>query len=240
MMQSVGDGHPGPTGLIGLGKLPVAVQVHQETKMKYIGKLSIIGDSGVGKSSLMKQFILGDFSPATTQTIGIDFMTKSSIPVAKDAVLDLRLFDTAGQEAYATIVRVFYRNCHGIVLVFDRSSRKSFTNLKLRWLKEIREYAPLKIPVMLVGNKSDIPDLAVTDDEANAIITDNPDINFVTYISASAKTNFNVDTIFNNIARAVYKVLVSPVMAPTTPVIKLEKFDKTVPEQPKSGWSCGC
>uniref|UniRef100_A0A6M2EU06 Uncharacterized protein n=1 Tax=Populus davidiana TaxID=266767 RepID=A0A6M2EU06_9ROSI len=119
----------------------------------YSFKFLLIGDSGVGKSSLLLSFIsssVRDLSP----TIGVDFKVK--MLTVGEKRLKLTIWDTAGQERFGTLISSYYRGAHGIILVYDVTRRETFENLSDIWAKEVELYSTnhdcIKI---LVGNKVD-------------------------------------------------------------------------------------
>ena len=100
----------------------------------HLFKLLIIGDSGVGKSSLLVRFADNTFSGNYITTIGVDFKIRT-VDVRGERV-KLQIWDTAGQERFRTITSTYYRGTHGVIVVYDVSSGDSFANVK-RWLHEI-------------------------------------------------------------------------------------------------------
>jgi Ras-related protein Rab-1A len=112
--------------------------------------LLMIGDSGVGKSSLLLRFSDDKYREMDSSTIGVDFKVK--LVEVENKRVKLQIWDTAGQEKYRTITSSYYRNAQGIIVAFDVTSLESFSNVKI-WLQEIDRYAPEQIAVLLVGNK---------------------------------------------------------------------------------------
>ena len=105
----------------------------------YSIKVLLIGDSGVGKSSIMLQFVEEDYKNEYACTVGVDFKT---IPIIiANNNIKLLLWDTAGQERFRTITQMYYRGTHVIIVIYDITDRISFENIKI-WLKEIEKNAP--------------------------------------------------------------------------------------------------
>ncbi|CAG7786248.1 unnamed protein product, partial [Allacma fusca] len=116
-------------------------------------KILIIGQSGVGKSSLLLRFTDDVFDPDQPATIGVDFKVKT-LDVEGNLV-KLAIWDTAGQERFRTLTPSYYRGAQGAILVYDVSSRQSFERLD-PWLVELNTYSTkTNIVKMLVGNKID-------------------------------------------------------------------------------------
>jgi len=153
----------------------------------YLFKLLLIGDSGVGKTSLLLRFADNKFLDSFITTIGVDFKIKKLDVDGK--VIKLQIWDTAGQEKFRTITSSYYRGAHGIIVVFDVTNRESFMHVK-GWLSDIDRYAQgnVKVQKMLVGNKSDLPNREVTFKEAKAF-ADGLGIKFC---ETSAKQSDNV------------------------------------------------
>uniref|UniRef100_A0A915LLN5 Ras-related protein Rab-35 n=1 Tax=Meloidogyne javanica TaxID=6303 RepID=A0A915LLN5_MELJA len=119
----------------------------------FLFKLLIIGDSGVGKSSLLLRFSDNTFSANYITTIGVDFKIRTI--TVKGYKVKLQIWDTAGQERFRTITSTYYRGTHGVVVVYDVTTQDSFANVK-RWLHEIETNCE-NVQRILVGNKLDEP-----------------------------------------------------------------------------------
>nr|CAH7754524.1 unnamed protein product [Callosobruchus chinensis] len=117
-------------------------------------KILIIGESGVGKSSLLLRFVEDNFDPEQTLTIGVDFKTKKM--TIDGNTVKLAIWDTAGQERFRTLTPSYYRDAQGAILVFDVSSYSSFSKLEV-WLNELETYSTKSnIVKMIIGNKIDV------------------------------------------------------------------------------------
>lgn len=164
----------------------------------HLFKLLIIGDSGVGKSSLLLRFADNTFSGNYITTIGVDFKIRT-IEVDGEKV-KLQIWDTAGQERFRTITSTYYRGTHGVIVVYDVTSGESFANVK-RWLHEIEQNCEL-VNRILVGNKNDDPERKVVLTEDAQRFADQMGIML---FETSAKENINVEEMFNAITRLVLK-----------------------------------
>lgn len=121
----------------------------------HLFKLIIIGDTGVGKSCLMKRVMDNEFKAEHQVTIGVEF---GSFGLKVDGkVLKLQIWDTAGQESFKSVTRIFYRGAHCVFLTYDVTREETFVNL-LDWLKEIKQHASEDVRVYLIGNKSEMED----------------------------------------------------------------------------------
>ena len=122
----------------------------------HLVKILLVGDSGVGKSSLLARFISDSFDEQGP-TVGVDFKLKH---VDVDGTrLKLTVWDTAGQERFRTLTSSYYRGAHGVVFVYDVTSRESFENARETWRKEVEMYGTIANSVKIViGNKIDRED----------------------------------------------------------------------------------
>uniref|UniRef100_A0A8C3G607 Calcium release activated channel regulator 2A n=1 Tax=Cyclopterus lumpus TaxID=8103 RepID=A0A8C3G607_CYCLU len=115
-------------------------------------KIVLVGNSSVGKTSLLRRFCDGCFHPGTSATVGIDYSVKT-IAVDNSQVA-LQLWDTAGQERYRSITKQFFRKADGVVVMYDITTVQSFTAVR-QWLTSVKEGAGEDIPTLLLGNKTD-------------------------------------------------------------------------------------
>ncbi|XP_062117380.1 ras-related protein RABC2a-like [Humulus lupulus] len=164
-------------------------------------KILLIGDSGVGKSSLLVSFISN--SPDNlAPTIGVDFKIKLLTVDGKR--LKLTIWDTAGQERFRTLTSSYYRGAQGIILVYDVTRRETFTNLSDVWAKEVELYLTNQDCVkILVGNKVDREsDRAVSRDEGIALAKELGSM----FLECSAKTRENVEQCFEELALKIMEV----------------------------------
>lgn len=159
-------------------------------------KLLIIGDSGVGKSSLLLRFADNTFTGNYINTIGVDFKIRT-LEVDNQRV-KLHIWDTAGQERFRTITSTYYRGTHGVIVVYDITNGESFANVK-RWLHEIDQNCDV-VNRILVGNKNDCPDRKVVLYEDAKRFADHMNIML---FETSAKNNINVDEMFLTLTRMV-------------------------------------
>jgi small GTP-binding protein len=157
-------------------------------------KILIVGDSSVGKSSILLQFTHGSFSGNYLSTVGIDFKIKSIEINGK--IYKLQIWDSAGQERFAAITKNYYRGAMGIIIVYDVTRRESF-DMVGKWLRDVRSICDTTTSVVLVGNKIDVIDgITVTSQEGKEF-AENNNIDFFECSSMSGK---NVSKIFYHIS----------------------------------------
>ena len=118
-------------------------------------KVIFIGDAGVGKSSFILRVTRNEFVPVLSSTLGVDFNVRTVI--VNGSVISLHLWDTAGQERFRSITRTYFRKADGVMLLYDVSNEQSFLNVR-KWVQDIEEQTDFPVPVIIVGNKTDLRD----------------------------------------------------------------------------------
>ena len=162
-----------------------------------VGKLVMVGSSNSGKTAILERIVQNKFSADSPSTVGIDF--KPVIIVVDGQQVKLRIWDAAGQERFRSIVRAYFPNAVGFVLVFDITERKTFDDLSM-WLNDVRNVCDSSIPMILIGNKGDLSEKrTVTLDEAEQFAQRHK----LTYIEASARDGTNVREAFVSLARSI-------------------------------------
>lgn len=164
----------------------------------HLFKLLIIGDSGVGKSSLLMRFADSTFTGSFITTIGVDFKIRTI--VVNNERVKLQIWDTAGQERFRTITSTYYRGTHGVLVVYDVTNGETFANIQ-RWLKEIDQNCDV-VNRILVGNKDDNLEKKIVCTEDAQKFADQVGIKL---FETSAKDNKNVDEMFMAITEQVLK-----------------------------------
>lgn len=169
---------------------------YQEREDDFAHKTILLGDSGVGKTSLLVQFDTGKFQPGNfAATVGIGFTNK--VVTVDESRVKLQIWDTAGQERFRSVTHAYYRDAHALLLLYDVTNKTSFDNIRA-WLSEIREHANEDVVIMLLGNKSDCgPERAVKKEDGERLASEYK----VPFMETSAKTGLNVELAFLAVAR---------------------------------------
>ena len=164
-------------------------------------KLVLIGESGVGKSSIIKQYSAHVFDPDMDASISNKVIVKTLELKDIGKTIKLNIWDTAGQEKYRSIAKIFYKDAKIIVLVYSIANKDSFQTLKNYWYPEVKSTAFSDVILAVVGNKYDLYNQSqVPDEEAK---------NWADSIGAifqftSAKSNSGIDLLFENLAKKFF------------------------------------
>ena len=159
----------------------------------------MIGDTSVGKSTLMKKFISGQFSDSLAPTLGVE-LYKKEVTIDEKQYL-YRIWDTCGQERFRSLSTSYFRNSDCIMLLFDLNSLNSFENLS-SWFISIRDSGCDNIPLIAVGTKCDL-NCNVDEERIKKFIDDNKIIQ--KYFKCSAKNNIGVEEPFLELGKLIIK-----------------------------------
>ena len=174
-----------------------------ETNTDFLLKIVIIGDTGVGKTNLLSRFARDTFDPSSRNTIGVDFFALDLQIDSKQ--VKVQFWDTAGQEKYRAISSAYYKNAHGAIIVYDVTSRASFSNVE-NWLNELREHGDKNIQILIIGNKNDLKDERQVLEEEGAQLAEKLGF-FFTETSAKVNENSSVNKGFMVIIGEVLKYI---------------------------------
>ena len=166
-----------------------------EEEYDFIFKVLLLGNSDVGKSSLLLRYVDSVWNDAFVPTIGVDFKVKTL--TINEKKVKMQIWDTAGQERFRTVVATYFRGAHGILLLYDVTNKDSFKNLE-SWLIEIEKNAKEKVLKILIGNKCDLTDdREITTEEGKAFALRNG----MEFMETSAKMNTNVTEAFETLGK---------------------------------------
>ena len=161
-------------------------------------KIILLGEAGVGKSSIIRKFITNEFKSIYQATIGVEFKTKD-IYIGNSYSVKLNIWDTCGQEKFRAITRQYYNNTNGVFLVYDLSDKNSFEKLNV-WLNDIKDNMSNDVVLFLIGNKLDIKDRDISISEEGKIFANK---NKIPYYEISAKNGTGIYNIFEKISKHI-------------------------------------
>ena len=196
-------------------------------------QLLIIGDSTVGKTSILSRFTNGIFNSNYLATVGLDSFTKDEI--IDDKTVRIKIWDTAGQERYKSLTKGFFRNAEGVMLVYDVTNSETYENLKF-WLQSIKNNTSPdmgEIPIILIGNKIDCEDREVKVEEAENFWKEQG----YPYFETSAKTGENIDNTIKYLVKKVINIKEGK-KDDENENIKIEKKD--INKNNDEAKKCGC
>ncbi|XP_026857392.1 ras-related protein Rab-42b [Electrophorus electricus] len=216
------------------------------TLWQYQFRIIMLGDSTVGKSSMLKRYTEDLFLETINQTVGVDFYVHF-LEVEPGVRIKLQFWDTAGQERFRSVTRSYYRNSVGGLLVFDVANRASFEHVH-EWYTEVCEHVkPHTVLFVLVGHKNDR-------EEAGERVVQRAEAEKLAaqlgapYVEASAKTGHNIREAFELLTRRVYQGLLNGevqlregwdgVKSSAPQTHQLRKPQSSVPEKPTDRCSC--
>mmetsp|Transcript_20491 Transcript_20491/g.32799 ORF Transcript_20491/g.32799 Transcript_20491/m.32799 type:complete len:217 (+) Transcript_20491:94-744(+) len=170
----------------------------RKPKKKVLVKMIIIGDSGVGKTAILHQYVMEKFEGDYKATIGADFLSKDV--QIDDKSVTLQMWDTAGQERFQSLGNSFYRGADACILVFDITDEASFKSIdswRSKFVQQANIDNPRKFPFLLLGNKSDLDNQrAVSHNQGEMYARDN----MMEFAETSALRNTNIDRAIQNLA----------------------------------------
>ena len=162
---------------------------------KHTFKILTLGESGVGKTCILRRFVENKFIKNHLATIGIDFRTKT-IPI-NDYEVKLKIWDTAGEERFRNITNQYYKGADGIILVYDLNNKDTLTKIK-DWMNQIHQNTSNDIGLVLVGNKSDLKREISTEESLNL----SKELN-IKLFETSALTGEGVNEIFEFLTKDI-------------------------------------
>ncbi|KAM3138701.1 hypothetical protein pb186bvf_009265 [Paramecium bursaria] len=171
-----------------------------DENIDFVFKFVIIGDSNVGKSSILNRLLEDQFKTNHETTLGVDLGIK--ILKVDNSNVKIRIWDTAGQEQFQSITCSYYRGAIGILLVYDIGCRKSFESIQ-RWHQMVIQYANPKISIALIANKADLEDKQVEQFEAQQLAQQ---LNAV-YIETSALSGQNIEFVFTKLCKQIIQLV---------------------------------
>lgn len=167
-------------------------------QFKVTFKVLLLGDTSVGKSCFLKRFTENTFQDVHISTIGLDYRLKE-VKNKKGNSINVQIWDTAGQERFRSITKNYYRGAHGILILFDTTSNKSFGNMK-NWVTQVKENSSSSVVVYIVGTKIDLEEARTVPQEYGINLGKELGLK---YFETSAKTGINVTETFTELVEDI-------------------------------------
>uniref|UniRef100_A0A2K5ZJ58 RAB41, member RAS onco family n=1 Tax=Mandrillus leucophaeus TaxID=9568 RepID=A0A2K5ZJ58_MANLE len=184
-------------------------------------KLLLLGEPSVGKTSVITRFMYNSFGCACQATVGIDFLSKTMY--LEDQIVQLQLWDTAGQEHFHSLIPSYIRDSTIAVVVYDITNISSFKETD-KWVEHVRAERGDDVVIMLVGNKIDLDNKRQVTAEEGEEKSRNLNVMF---IETSAKTGYNVKKLFRHVVSALLSTRTLPPPKEGTVEIELESFEES-------------
>jgi len=166
----------------------------------YIFKILIAGNATVGKTSLLRRYVDGMFNDSSVMTVGVDFFTKELL--YDNIHCSLQLWDLGGQKRFRYLLDSYVMGARGALLLFDLTDMPKIGDI-LEWVNIARLH-DINLPIILVGTKNDLEDFVAVDDDSALHIKNA--FNMIDYIKTSAKTGYNIEKVFDVLAKTLTKV----------------------------------
>ena len=163
-------------------------------------KIILLGDTTVGKTSLIVRYCDSKFNENCLSTIGVD--TKTKYVKYNDKKIELEIWDTAGQEKFKSLAKNCYKGADGIILIYDITQKKTFHNIK-NWYNDIKDSINIsKVAIIIVGNKSYLPNVEVNKEISEKFCEQYN----LQLIETSCKDNINIEETFNSLIENMIKL----------------------------------
>ncbi len=173
----------------------------KDENLDFLFKIVMVGDASVGKTNILSRYALDRFDEDSKSTIGVDFINKDLM--INDRMVKAQIWDTAGQEKFRAIIKNYYSNAHGFVIVYDVTRKESFHNLKY-WLEVVKASASPEAKLLIIGNKSDlINEREVNSSHGEKFASENNGF----FMETSAKSNIDncVEKAFSILIQNIYQ-----------------------------------
>ena len=164
-------------------------------------KILILGDSKVGKSCFLTRYADKTYQEDYLSTIGMDYKIKN-YELENGAIIKLYIWDTAGQDRFRSITSNYYKGADGIILIYDITKQETFNNVR-NWITSIKEEAPAKVVLILVGNKVDDEKHRTVQQSEGEKIADEYNLPF---LECSAKSDINVTKTFDVLIKKIVEI----------------------------------
>ncbi len=168
----------------------------EEEEDDEVCKVVLLGESGVGKTCIISRFINNTYEEGLMSSNGASYASKSvTFPEYGNKTIKLEIWDTAGQEKYRSLNQIFYKDASICILVYDVSNNDSFKAIQEYWFQQVKDSAPKNIVLGLAGNKCDLDQEKVSEEEARNLAKE---MNAIFELTSASK-NIGIDHFFHNL-----------------------------------------
>ena len=174
------------------------------SKNEIMFKVITLGDSGVGKTSIIRRYANNIFDDNVLSTVGVGFAFKE-VELSNKKKIKLKLIDTAGQEKFKSLAKSYFKNVDGVLFVYSFEILESFQNLK-EWIKlfNSNHYGKNGIPMFLVGNKSDLEEKDDVEKNEKLVKEFLNEYEELKYYKTSAKKDISINELFKELAEKMF------------------------------------
>jgi small GTP-binding protein len=174
------------------------------SKNEIMFKVITLGDSGVGKTSIIRRYANNIFDENVLSTVGVGFAFKE-VELSNKKKIKLKLIDTAGQEKFKSLAKSYFKNVDGVLFVYSFEILESFQNLK-EWIKlfNSNHYGKNGIPMFLVGNKSDLEEKDDVENNEKLVKEFLNEYEELKYYKTSAKKDISINELFKELAEKMF------------------------------------
>ena len=171
-------------------------------------KLSLLGDGGVGKTSIKNRYLTGKFTDKYMTTLGVDF-SSHTLEVDNKKVF-IAIWDVAGQQVFSSIRKSYFEGSRGGLVVYDVTRLESFENLLEGWIDPFYETVPIKPPLIIIANKVDLTSERLVTQETGKMFVEELkskyNVEHITYLETSAKEGTGISEAFENLTKLVLSI----------------------------------
>ncbi len=179
----------------------------EAAERQWVIKLAVLGDPGVGKTSLINQYVQHSFKKDYMPTLGVNIVIKDIQIENTNNIVRLTLWDIAGQNKYDLTRKMFFQGCEGVLLVYDITRPLTFQNIDSKWLNEFKKFGNNNENYILIGNKIDLREQSITSPESGVSFEKGKNlaesIKASDFIETSAKSGDNVENSFETLYKQV-------------------------------------
>ncbi len=175
----------------------------EDTKRQLVFKLVVLGDSAVGKTSLINRYVEHTFEKDYKPSLGVNIIIKELDIEDLNAKIRLILWDIAGQSKYDLSRKLFFQGSQGALLVYDMTRPITFENIDKKWLNDLKKFGNKELVYLLIGNKNDLEDLKKIPTDKGKDLANK--LKASKFIETSAKSGENVEKAFENLVYNLMK-----------------------------------